>query len=280
MEVLAKHAKTQTVRRLFVTGNRAATVTGMPHLAHPIPLNRPHAIPHPQRLGAYVFWPQFEPDFAVTAEIAVIDGETRVLSIAIESRTDEEVQSTHLRQISLPQIRSFLKQREQDLGSPQIDAQAFAVDYLDLLNDDEVSSLPAPTFENPSDLGEWLSVAAALSEERRHEIKQQAARASGRLSKAKPHRGRGVEIPQEFYRDIALMYLKHYAEFGNRVIKKMTESLHAISSFENVPDNTVRHWVWRARKQGWLTKGEQGKAGGRPGPLLVEWLESSRRDES
>ena len=84
--------------------------------------------------------------------------------------------------------------------------------------------------ESPTNLGEWLAVAAALSEERRREIKQEATRASGRLSKAKPYRGRGVEIPQEFYRDISPMYPEHHAEFGNRVIKKMTETLQATKS--------------------------------------------------
>jgi hypothetical protein len=76
------------------------------------------------------------------------------------------------------------------------------------------------------------------------------------------------------YAYVALQYLSHYEQHGQRVVKTMTETLRTQLSNPELPINTVRHWVWRARKEGWLSKGEKGKAGAQPGPRLIEWLQT------
>jgi hypothetical protein len=79
-----------------------------------------------------------------------------------------------------------------------------------------------------------------------------------------PKMGRGAKDPAH-YRDTARMYLALYPEHGQRVVKVMAEEMGR-------PRHTVRTWVRRAREEGWLGKGIQGKAGGGPGPRLREWL--------
>jgi transposase len=44
------------------------------------------------------------------------------------------------------------------------------------------------------------------------------------------------------------------------------------------PEGTLRTWVSRARKEGWLGPGSKGRIGAEPGPLLLAWqLEEFKR---
>ena len=79
-----------------------------------------------------------------------------------------------------------------------------------------------------------------------------------------PSKGRAAHSP-EFHRATALMYLKLWPQHGQRVVKAMAEEMGR-------PRDTVSTWVRRSREEGWLSKGTQGKAGGEPGPKLVEWM--------
>jgi hypothetical protein len=44
------------------------------------------------------------------------------------------------------------------------------------------------------------------------------------------------------------------------------------------PEGTVRTWISRARKDGWLGPGAKGRMGGEPGPKLIGWLREAMAD--
>ena len=241
------------------------------------PLDKPHAIPHPDRLGAVVFWPKLEPDFSITADVFVIDDDLRVTNLLIESRNGAEVRSAHLRQVSFPEIRQFLIHRIAELGGVQVDARAAMVEYAEEpLLTKEVLTKWAESLgrEVGVTLATHLAATITMSDEQRRQAIDRARAVSQRLAKSKPHRGRGMEKQPEDYLHVALQYLYHYEQHGQRVVKTMTKTLRTQFSDPELPINTVRHWVWRARKEGWLSKGEKGKAGAQPGPRLIEWLKT------
>lgn len=239
------------------------------------PLTEPHAVPHPDRLGAVVYWTKLEPDFSITAEVSVIDEDLRVTSLLIESRNGAEVRSAHLRQVSFPEIRQFLIHRIAELGGGQVDARAAMVEYAEFFTKEELTHWAESLGrEAAGTLAGHLSATLTLSEEDRRQAIERARAISLRLARSKPHRGRGVEKQPEDYVHVALEYLYHYEEHGQRVVKTMTETLRMQLSDPELPIGTVRHWVWLARKEGWLSKGEKGKAGAQPGPRLIEWLKT------
>ena len=128
--------------------------------------------------------------------------------------------------------------------------------------------------EATGSLAHHVAATLTFSDQQRRQTIDRASAISRSLDKAKPHRGRGVDKPPEDYRHVALEYLYHLQEHGQRVVKAMTETFRTQRSEPELPINTVRHWVWRARKDGWLSKGEKGKAGAKPGPRLIEWLKT------
>lgn len=89
------------------------------------------------------------------------------------------------------------------------------------------------------------------------------------LRTTRPGRGRAADN-QEWYGHIARVYLDFYAQHGQRAVKAMAESLDAAP-------NTVYWWVRRAREEGWLTKGQQGRAGAYAGPRLIMWLKEQEK---
>lgn len=93
---------------------------------------------------------------------------------------------------------------------------------------------------------------------------------SRRLRKG-PKKGRNAQNP-DHYRDVAIRYIELLDEHGQRVVTAMAEEL-------GYSPNTVSTWVRRAREEGWLTKGIQGKAGGEPGPKLIEWMREQETNQ-
>lgn len=76
-----------------------------------------------------------------------------------------------------------------------------------------------------------------------------------------PRRGR-PPLDDKHYRKIALMYLNTMRKAPDRPIPWMAEKL-------GYEPSTVRGWVSEARKRGFLSPGQRGKAGALPGPRLV-----------
>jgi hypothetical protein len=77
---------------------------------------------------------------------------------------------------------------------------------------------------------------------------------------AKPKRGRRA-LPREHYATIAARYLT-LVEQGRRNV------LVVLADEEDVPRETVRDWVRKATKLGFLAPGTHGRAEKRPGPNL------------
>jgi hypothetical protein len=90
-----------------------------------------------------------------------------------------------------------------------------------------------------------------------------ASEATKYLMTNQPQRGRAA-ANSEWYGHVARVYLDFYAEHGQRAVKAMAHYLDA-------EVNTVYWWIRRAREEGWLTMGQQGRAGANPGPRLIKW---------
>jgi acyl-CoA reductase-like NAD-dependent aldehyde dehydrogenase len=75
----------------------------------------------------------------------------------------------------------------------------------------------------------------------------------------KPARGRRAK-PREHYQRIALRYLD--------LASRRRDVLVALADEEGVPRETVRDWVRKATKLGFLAPGRPGRAETRRGPML------------
>lgn len=78
-----------------------------------------------------------------------------------------------------------------------------------------------------------------------------------------PRRGGRPRVTDEQLRALAEEYLAETAEGKpGRPVARIAEQLGR-------PEETVRTWLARARKEGWLAPGVKGRAGGEPGPKLL-----------
>jgi hypothetical protein len=73
--------------------------------------------------------------------------------------------------------------------------------------------------------------------------------------------------PPEHYRRIALRYLELLKQ-GQRHVLKALAAEESEREGRTVPRETVRDWVRKATKLGYLMPGTQGRASARPGPKL------------
>ena len=69
--------------------------------------------------------------------------------------------------------------------------------------------------------------------------------------------------PDEHYRRVAYLYLKLYQAGARPLLVVLGQQLQ-------VPAETARDWVHRARELGFLSPGKQGRKGATPGPRLRE----------
>ena len=78
-----------------------------------------------------------------------------------------------------------------------------------------------------------------------------------------PRRGGRAPITSDLLREVAEVYLEETAP-GKPAggMKRMAERFGR-------PEETLRTWVTRARRQGWLGPSAKGRAGAEPGPRLV-----------
>ena len=73
-------------------------------------------------------------------------------------------------------------------------------------------------------------------------------------------------MTEDLLRKVAMAYLD---ETGPGKDRRAIQRLAA--RFER-PEGTVRTWVGRARKEGWLGPGAKGRMGAEPGPKLLAWM--------
>jgi hypothetical protein len=90
------------------------------------------------------------------------------------------------------------------------------------------------------------------------ESAQRAREAADEAAKPKPGRR---ALPREHYAGIAARYLEHLEDGRRNVLVVLAEE-------EGVPRETVRDWVRKATKLGFLAPGKPGRAEKRPGPNL------------
>lgn len=79
----------------------------------------------------------------------------------------------------------------------------------------------------------------------------------------RPRRGGRPPITDELLRELAEVYLAETAA------GKPARSLDRIAERFGRPTETIRTWLSRARKDGWLAPAVKGRAGGEPGPKLL-----------
>ena len=80
--------------------------------------------------------------------------------------------------------------------------------------------------------------------------------------------GRGVG--EDHYRWVALTYLRLQAEGVGYGIKARIGAEFEQEAGWQPASETVRDWIAKARRKGYLTKGVPGRAGAAPGPRLLE----------
>ena len=85
-----------------------------------------------------------------------------------------------------------------------------------------------------------------------------------------PRKGRRG-YSDDFYANVARLYLTLLAEGGGRGVLRRCSSALSKRAGREIPPETVRDWIHRARKKGFLTMGTPGKAGAAPGPRLIDW---------
>lgn len=90
-----------------------------------------------------------------------------------------------------------------------------------------------------------------------HEGDETRARRSGR-----------APLTQELLRDVAVAYIEENAP------GRPAGAMRRIAERFGKPEETVRNWVTRARRDGWLGPSVKGRAGAEPGPRLagVDWM--------
>lgn len=101
-------------------------------------------------------------------------------------------------------------------------------------------------------------------------VEAAVAEATDLLRGARPSRGRGASN-DDWWGNLATAYIDYHARFGKTCVRELAAELDVIPQ-------TVSEWVRRARTLGWLSAAPApGQAGGRPGNMLIDWLE--KREE-
>lgn len=78
-----------------------------------------------------------------------------------------------------------------------------------------------------------------------------------------PRRGGRAPITDDLLRELAESYLRETAP------GKPGRALNRIAAEFGRPQETIRTWLARARREGWLAPAVKGRAGGEPGPKLL-----------
>lgn len=88
------------------------------------------------------------------------------------------------------------------------------------------------------------------------------ANAPAAKSVERPRRGGRPSVTDSMLRWVAEAYLLETADGKPHPVARIAEKIGR-------PEETVRTWLARARREGWLSPGVRGRAGGEPGPKLI-----------
>lgn len=85
---------------------------------------------------------------------------------------------------------------------------------------------------------------------------------------AKPRRSGRAPLTQELLREVAVAYIEENGP------GKPAGAMRRIAERFGKPEETMRNWVTRARRDGWLGPSVKGRAGAEPGPRLAgtDWF--------
>lgn len=81
-----------------------------------------------------------------------------------------------------------------------------------------------------------------------------------------PRRSGRAPLSQELLRNVAMAYIDENAP------GKPAGAMKRIAQRFGKPEETMRNWVTRARRDGWLGPSVKGRAGAEAGPQLLAWL--------
>lgn len=123
-------------------------------------------------------------------------------------------------------------------------------------------------------------LAEALNAVRAHEALEEARRrgtrailgqepAAGLFTQSAlniPETSGRTTITDDLLRTVAHAYLQETAPGKDR------RAIQRLATRFDRPEGTVRTWISRARKEGWLGPGARGRMGAEPGPKLLLWL--------
>jgi len=169
--------------------------------------------------------------------------------VVIEELTlrGEDLTSGSLRQIPLGEIRAQIQR--------------------DLLNHPELLSWQASLGVSPEP--GWPLRFSRLGAPEREEARRRTEEIVATLGPNAARRGGGRRRNDGLYREIAERYLEALRTNPKDPIVAMAKAMARRQEWHGLSEETVRAWVRRARSYGWLSKGQQGKAGADPGPLLL-----------
>lgn len=115
-------------------------------------------------------------------------------------------------------------------------------------------------------VGKLLAAIQSVGREETVQREVRAALAEAEHAPAQPvsqRRGGRPPITPELLRQVAEAYLEETAE------GKPPRALGRIAERFDRPQETIRTWLARARKEGWLAPAVKGRLGGEPGPRLI-----------
>lgn len=170
-------------------------------------------------------------------------------------------------------------------GTAATSPSPYRITRLEITPPDEDSGLTASVMKHVSLGALTASLNSLLSMERAEQALAEAQRLSGatptataslirrtidylgevastELEPPKRHGGR-EPLTDELLRDVAVTYLEETAP------GKPKKPLERMAAKYDKPEETVRTWVARARKAGWLGPALRGRAGAEPGPRLL-----------
>ena len=198
----------------------------------------------------------FEPRVEVSGTARVTRDDVEIVQVDLNAQQTRALTTDHLRRLPLGGIRLEIINRVRRgalEGQPNV---------LSLHN-----KLARPGEQLP---GAQLPGARKFADEIRDHIV--GALKAPPFPSFRPNKGRGANSP-DFYRGIALQYLRVLEQSPRRVIAAMTEELRAALKEPKLSRNTVSRWVRKAREESWLTRSTRGVPGGEPGSRLVSWIE-------
>jgi transposase-like protein len=124
-----------------------------------------------------------------------------------------------------------------------------------------------PTGELLAAVRAWAAVEAARKEGTRALLGEEPVQGVFEEGDERaPQRGGRAPLTPDLLREVAEAYLEENAP------KSPPGAMKRMAKRFDRPEETLRTWVTRARKDGWLGPSTKGRAGAEPGPKLIAWV--------